>query len=358
MKVACTRVHAGDSPLAITIKDIAKQAGVNHATVSRALRGSSLISAETTGRIKEIAAELGYQPSAAARSLKTNRSQVLGVIVSHIDDPFFSEILQGIDEAAQHGGYSLFFAASQRSLERELAIVRTMRAHSVDGVILCSTPFSSEHTRLLREYARPIVVINNQAAEDYRYSIYHDDVDGSRQLTRHLIELGHKKIAYLGNTLSGRTTQNRVSGFQQELAAASLICVEGYIHQVPGGSPADGFAACSHFLNLIERPTAIVCYNDMLAIGLLQALQQAGLCVPEDISVTGFDNIVFSAYTHPPLTTFDQPKRFIGAEAARLLMELLQTAEVGAATAPQTRLLKGQLLVRKSTAPPTERNTL
>jgi DNA-binding LacI/PurR family transcriptional regulator len=344
--------------MTITIKDIAKQAGVTHATVSRALHGSPLISTETTRRIKGIAAELGYQPSAAARSLKTNRSQALGVIVSHIDDPFFSEILQGIDEVAQEGGYSLFIAASQRSLEREQFIVQTMCAHRVDGVIICSTPFSGEHTRLLREYARPIVVINNQAAEDYRYSIYHDDEDGSRQLTRHLIELGHRKIAYLGNALSGRTTQDRVSGYQQELATAGLPCPDGYIHQVPGGSPVDGFDSLGHFLELPERPTAIVCYNDMLAMGLLQSLQQAGLRVPQDISVTGFDNIVFSAYTHPPLTTFDQPKRFIGAEAARLLLELLQTAEAGAATAPQTRLLKGQLLVRETTASPTERNTL
>ncbi len=203
----------------------------------------------------------------------------------------------------------MFIATSQRSLEREQAIVQTMRAHSVDGVIICSTPFSAEHSRLLREYSRPIVVINNRAAEDYRYSIYHDDVDGSRQLTRHLIELGHQRIAYLGNALSGRTTQDRVSGYQQELAAAGLTYPDGYIHQVFGGRPVDGVGACTHFLDLPERPTAILCYNDMLAIGLLQALQQADLRVPEDISVTGFDNIVFSAYTHPPLTTFDQPKR-------------------------------------------------
>ena len=165
-------------------------------------------------RIRAIAAELGYYPSAAARSLRTHRSQALGVIVSNIADPFFSEILQGIDDTAQQSGYSLFIAAAQHDPKREKAIVSTMREHRVDGVILCSTPFSAEQSQQLLAHEIPIVVVNNQAAEDYRYSIYHDDVDGSRQVTRHLLELGHRRIAYLGNAQSGRTTLDRLSGFQ------------------------------------------------------------------------------------------------------------------------------------------------
>jgi DNA-binding LacI/PurR family transcriptional regulator len=339
--------------MVVTIKDIARQAGVTHTTVSRALHGSSLISLETTQHIRKIAAELGYQPSAAARSLKTNRSQVLGVIVSQIADPFFSEILQGIDEVAQQGGYSLFIAASQHSLAREVAIVKTLREHRVDGVIICSTSFSPDQARILQEQTRPIVVINNQAAGIYHYSIYHDDVEGSRQITRHLISLGHRRIAYLGNALAGRTTVDRLAGFAQEMEAACLPILPEYVHQVPGSGPADSQAAIGHFMALAKPPTAIMCYNDMLAIGLLHYLQQAGLRVPQDCSVTGFDNIVFSAYTHPPLTTFDQPKRFIGAEAASLMLALLQAAPADPApNEPKIRLLQGQLLVRESTAPP------
>ena len=184
--------------MAITIKDIAKQAGVSHSTVSRALHGSPLLSGETVERIRQLAVEMGYFPSAAARSLKTNRSRALGVIVSAIDDPFFSEILQGIEEIAQGHDYSMLMAASRRDLERERAIVQDMRERQVDGLIICSASFSAEQRRKLLEYGIPIVVVNNQAAEEYRYSIYHDDVDGSRQVTRHLIELGHTRIAYLG----------------------------------------------------------------------------------------------------------------------------------------------------------------
>ena len=336
-----------------TIKDIARRAGVAHTTVSRALRGSPLIADETSKRIRAIAADLGYHPSAAARSLRTHRSQVLGVIVSNIADPFFSEILQGIDDTAQQNGYSLFIAVAQHDPEREKAIVKTMREHRVDGVILCSTPFSPEQSHQLLAHEIPIVMVNNQAAEDYRYSIYHDDVDGSRQITRHLLELGHRRIAYLGNAQSGRTTQDRLSGFRQEMADAGAKILPGFIHQAQGGGAEDGLASLQHFLDLPVPPTALVCYNDLLAVGILKGLSLSGLRVPGEFSVTGFDNIAFSEFTTPPLTTFDQPKRFIGSEAARLMLELLtMPADESQNNGANMRLLRGKLLVRESTAPP------
>jgi DNA-binding LacI/PurR family transcriptional regulator len=338
--------------MVITIKDVAKQAGVSHSTVSRALHDSPLISDETAERIRQIAGEMGYFPSAAARSLKTNRSRALGVIVSNIDDPFFSEILQGIEEGAQERSYSLLMAASQRNPEREQAIVRDMRERHVDGLIICSASFSAVQQRRLLEFGIPIVVVNNHAAEEYRYSIYHDDVDGSQQVTRHLIELGHKKIAYLGNSLSGRITLDRLTGFRQEMETSGLGIPDEYIFEVPGGNPEDGLAALGHFLELPERPTALFCFNDMLAIGVLQGLQSNGIHVPEDFSVVGFDNIVFSAYTNPPLTTLDQPKRYIGVEAARLILGLLDPLEGEQAPEQEIQKLKGKLLVRQSTAPP------
>jgi DNA-binding LacI/PurR family transcriptional regulator len=336
----------------VTIKDIAKEAGVSHSTVSRALRSSSLISEDTAKRIRETALKLGYLPSAAARSLKTNRSQALGVIVSNIDDPYFSEILQGIEEIAQGNDYSLFMAASQRDLDRERAIIQSMRQHRVDGVIICSTTFSDEQSRHFSKYEVPIVVVNNQAAEDYRYSIYHDDVDGCRQLTRHLIELGHHKIAYLGNCHSGRTTLDRLAGFRQEMESAGLSVPDHYIHEIPSSGPEMGNLVVDHFLGLPDRPTALVCFNDMMAIGVLKSLQCRSVRVPEEISITGFDNIVFSNYTNPPLTTFDQPKRFIGQKAAELILSLLHSSSKTNVPEQKIQILKGNLLVRKSTAPP------
>jgi DNA-binding LacI/PurR family transcriptional regulator len=340
--------------LPVTIKDIAKRVGVSHTTVSRALHGNSLISDGTSERIRQVAQEMGYQPSAAARSLKTNRSQVLGVIVSSLDDPFFSEILQGIEDSALESNFSLFIAASQHDPNRERKIVQTMMEHRVDGVIICSTSFGAEQGRQLLNYGFPTVVVNNQSAENFRYSIYHDDVDGSRQVTRHLIGLGHKQIAYLGNSVSGRTTLDRLSGFRQEMEAAGLHVPSTYLYEVPGGGAEHGIAGGKYFLDLPIRPTAIVCYNDLLATGVLKCLRENYLNVPADISVTGFDNISFSAYTNPPLTTFDQPKRFIGMEAARLLLGLLHSLPD---MDEKVKILRGSLLVRASTAPAQNRKS-
>ncbi len=336
----------------VTIKDIAQKAGVSHSTVSRALRDNSLISAETRKLVQETALELSYLPSTAARSLKTNRSQVLGVIVSNIDDPYFSEILQGMEEVAQASSYSLFISASQHDPEREQTIVKVMRQHRVDGVIICSTPFSDEQNQQFSKYGIPIVVVNNQSAEEYRYSIYHDDLDGSRQITQHLINLGHTKIAYLGNSRSGRTTQDRLAGFCQQMQLAGLSISPDYMYEIPGSEPEYTSRALNHFFGLRDRPTALICFNDMMAIVLLKALQQRGIQVPEEFSITGFDNIVFSDYTNPPLTSFDQPKRFIGQKAAELLLGLLETTPGNNPPNRKSQMLKGNLLVRKSTAPP------
>jgi DNA-binding LacI/PurR family transcriptional regulator len=337
----------------ITIKDIARRTNVSHSTVSRALHDSPLISNETSRRIRRAALELGYLPSAAARTLKTNRSQALGVIIRTVDDPFFSEILQGIEQVAQANGYSLFMAASQRDHEQEQSIVQAMVERRVDGVIICSTPVNTQLSHQIASLGVPIVVINNQSAEEYRYSIYHDDTDGCQQLTHHLIEFGHRKIAYLGNSVSGRSTLDRLQGFQHEMDRAKIGIPVEYIHQVPGGNPADGLNGLDHFLSLTDRPTAIVCYNDMIAIGVVKGLQQAGIRVPEEMSVTGFDNILFSAFTNPSLTTFDQPKHYIGAEAARLVLNLLKSENSASSSGePEIRKLRGKLLVRNSTSIP------
>ena len=342
--------------MATTIKDIARKTGVSHSTVSRALSGNSAISFQTSEKIRAAAQEMGYQPSAAARSLKTNRSNAIGVILSNVADPFFSEIVFGIEECALEAGYSLFIAASQHEPGREKKIVQAMMEHRTDGVILCSSSFSSEQGFQLLKYGFPIVVVNHQAAENFHYSIYHDDIDGSRQITRHLIELGHKQIAYLGNTLSGRTTLDRLHGFELEMKSAGLPIYGNLIHNENGGDAINGYQSVETFLKVQPRPTAIICFNDMMAIGVLKALDSAGVKVPEEISVTGFDNISMSAFTSPALTTLDQPKRSIGKEACQLLLSLIRTQENNPSIEPKEKILKGKLLVRQSTAKPNSRS--
>jgi DNA-binding LacI/PurR family transcriptional regulator len=294
---------------------------------------------------------MGYLPSAAGRGLKTRRSQALGVILSSIDDPFFSEVLQGIEDVSSRAGYSLFVAASHRDFECERAIVRAMGEGRVDGFIICSTSFKPEHAHQLGGYGLPFTIINNQAAEEYRYSIYHDDQWGSFLITRHLIELGHQKIAYLGNASAGRTSQDRLVGFQEAMRQTGISVPEEYVYQGPNGRADGGFDGAIYFLHLPHPPTAIICFNDMMAIGALRAIHQEGLRVPVDFSVTGFDNIAISAYVTPPLTTFHQPKYHLGEEAAGLMLRLLTKGDQEPGE-PQIQMLRGELLVRDSTGPP------
>ncbi len=339
--------------MSITIKDIARTAGVSHATVSRALNDHPALSAKTTDKIKRLASKMGYVPNASARGLKTRRSRVLGVIVSHIDDPFWSEVLQGIDGVLHPAGYSLFVAATHRDEQREKEIVQTMVQRGVEGVILCAPQFSPVQSRILQSYGLATAIVNNEGAAEARYLVYNDDAHGIRLITQHLIDLGHTRIAFLGNKVGGRTTVEREAGFRDTLRRAGLRVAERFIHLAPEGTPAGGHAGARHLLARASRPTAIACYNDNMAIGVYAALYEAGLSVPGEVSVTGFDDIAIAPYLLPPLTTLHQFKHTLGSEAAALMLRILESRnEAGELPEPERRCLQGELVVRASTAPP------
>lgn len=339
--------------MSVTIKDIAKVAGVSHTTVSRALRGHPAISEETVGRVQQIANDLGYVPNKAARGLKTNRSGILGVIVRRIVDPFFGEVLDGIEEVLSEKGFSLFLAASQRDPEREEAIVRLMSERRVDGVIICSTQVGEKHRQQLERFGVPTVLINNQAADDITHSVYHDDAEGSSRLARYLIELGHTRIGYLGNARAGRTTEERKQGYLNELKRHGLPAPPQYMVDGPNGLVEGGRIGTLKFLEQSSPPTGLICYNDVMAIGAMRTLSEAGWRVPDDISVTGFDNIDLAAYVTPPLTTFDQPKYALGYQAALMMLRLLDKQEdERSGLSSDVITLHGELVLRQSTAPP------
>lgn len=335
----------------VTIKDIAKAADVSHATVSRALNDHPALSEATIAKVKRLAAKMGYVPNASARGLKTRRSQALGVIVSHIDDPFWSEVLQGIDEVLRSAGYSLFVAATQRDEQREKQIVQTMVQRGVEGVILCAPQFSPAQNRSLQSYGLATVVVNNEGAAAGRYLVFNDDRHGIELLTRHLLEQGHRRIAYLGNAVGGRTNAEREAGFREMLRAAKVKVEPGYVVKAPDSTPAGGRQGTVELLALAERPTAIVCYNDNMAIGVYAALHEAGLSVPRDVSVTGFDDIAIAQYLLPPLTTLRQLKHDLGAQAAALMLRILDArGAAGRLPRPERHCLQGELVLRASTA--------
>jgi len=339
--------------MSVTIKDIAKVAGVSHPTVSRALNDYPGLSPKTIGRIKKIAEEMGYVPNAAARGLKTSRTRALGVIVRQIDDPFWNEVLDGVDSVLHPAGYSLFIAATHREKQREKEVVQAMRQRGVDGVILLAPQFSQEQSHLLHNFGLPMAIVNNEGASECQYLIYNDDDYGIRLITRHLLELGHRKIAFLGNRLGGLTNSNRLAGFLGEMEKAGLKVNKELIYHVSSGDPAGGREGANHLFTLKKLPTAIVCYNDFMAVGVYNVMYERGLRIPQDVSVAGFDNIIISEYLSPPLTTLNQFKFELGVGAANMMLDMLEKKQgTVSPNLPMKISLQGTLCVRESTAPP------
>ena len=332
--------------MAVTIKDVARVAGVSHTTVSRALRDNPAISPATSQNIKRLANEMGYVPNSAARGLKTKRSNVLGVVVRRLDDPFFGQVVNGIEDVLQSQNYSMLLAASHRDFSKEHEIMRLMSERRVDGVIICSTLISPEHREQLDRFGVPTVLINNQATNESDCSVSHDDTDGAKQLAEHLIEQGHREIAYIGNGNAGRTNNDRLLGYQQALTAAGIVVRPDLIAAGENGRAEAGKEAAKQLLKLDTLPTAIMCFNDMMALGAMFALQRAGVQIPEQCSITGFDNIALSAHVNPPLTTFDQPKYELGRTAAEMMLRILGSDNGAKQEQAQ---LRGKLAVREST---------
>jgi DNA-binding LacI/PurR family transcriptional regulator len=334
----------------ITIKELARQAGVSHSTVSRALNNHPAIARETVERIQELARELNYVPSHFARSLKTNRSHMLGVIVHRISDPFYSEVLGGIQNIAHQFQYGMFVSASENDMERQEGLIRGMFGQQADALIIGDSFFTSAHLNELGIRV-PTVFIHNRA-EVLPHSIYHDDVNGTRALTRHLLDLGHSRIAFGGNERGGLLYQGRREGVVAELKAAGLELQREYDLLAPNGQMSSGALLAKQLLDMPERPTAIICFNDMQAIGVMQTLQQANVHIPEEFSVAGFDDIPLAEFLYPALTTYHQPIWELGQMAAKVALNLLGENVNGSLVSEPLITMRGQLIVRRSTAPP------
>lgn len=334
----------------ITIKELARQAGVSHSTVSRALNNHPALARETVERIQQLARELNYVPSHSARSLKTNRSHMLGVIVHRIADPFYSEVLGGIQNVAHQFQYGMFVSASENDMERQAALIRGMFGRQADALIIGDSFFTSAHLNDLGIRV-PTVFIHNRA-DVLPHSIYHDDVNGTRALTLHLLKLGHRRIAFGGNQRGGLLQQQRRAGVVAALKDAELKLRREYDLLAPNGQMSSGALLAKQLLKLSQRPTAIICFNDMQAIGVMQILQQANVRVPEDISVTGFDDIPLAEFVYPALTTYCQPSWELGEMAAKVALNLLGENVNEPLTSEPSITMSGRLIVRRSTAPP------
>jgi DNA-binding LacI/PurR family transcriptional regulator len=335
----------------VSIKDIAKAAGVSHSTVSRALSDSPLVSDETKARIQRLADEMGYSPDSLARSLVTRQTYTVGVVVTTIADPFIAQVVQGIEATAQDHGYTVILCNSGAVPEREIAAVETLRSKRVDGVIVTSSRIGALYLEHLERIGVPIVLINNhnEGSGRYTFTVTVDNKHGGRLATQHLIDLGHRRIAYVTAPADHSSDADRMTGYRQALSQAELELNPAWI--LPGNGRADGGERALEALRGLEAlPSAVFCYNDMTAVGLVTAARRVGLSVPRDLAVVGFDDIPFATYCHPPLTTIAQPKIEMGQLAMRMALSLLSIGDESTDEEELSNIVvQGKLIVRAST---------
>lgn len=308
-----------------------------------------MLKPETIQRIRRIALEKGYTASAVARSLVTQRTQTIGVVVTTIADPFVAEVVGGIEETANDHGYSVLLANSNAQPQREMKVVQSFAEHRVDGIVVTSSRVGALYTPMLSSLRIPIVLINNQHPGEFVHSVMINNLAASRQAVEHLISLGHRRIAYIGDRFGYQSDTERFAGYREALDCAGLSFLPELVAH-GDGRPEGGMAAMESLLAWDEPPTAVFCYNDMSALGALKAIHMMGLRVPEDISVVGFDDLFVAEYATPPLTTVRQPRRQMGRMAMDTLLKLMEGAKV-----EEVVRVPGELIIRESTAPPRSR---
>jgi DNA-binding LacI/PurR family transcriptional regulator len=328
----------------ISIKDIARVAGVSHSTVSRALADSPLVNERTKARIRRLAQDMAYTPSAIARSLVRQRTETVGVVVSTVADPFVSEVVRGIEETAFNAGFSVLLCESANDRDREIAGVKMLREKRVDGIVVSASTVGDFYMPLLGELHIPIVLVNREQGNRYEYSVVTDDIDGGEQAVRYLLGLGHRRIGLITGPTESQSSSNRLLAYRQTLEQAGLTFDAQRV--APGDGRADGGReGAALLLSLPQPPTAIFCYNDMTAIGAIAAAKKRGFDVPGEVSVVGFDDIAFAEFVDPPLTTVRQCKYEMGRLAMDMVLALLN------GKMPVAKVfLHGELIVRESCA--------
>lgn len=327
--------------MSATIKDVARVAQVSVATVSRALNGHHNVTAEVRRRVEEAAGQLRYVPHAAARSLSSRRTQTLGVVLPDLHGEFFSELVRGIDLAARAHGMHLLVSSYHGHPEEQGAALRTLRGR-VDGLLVMS-PFAGVPDPLVDRPASalPIVLINSPASPGGDVLTV-DNYGGARSMMRHLVDSGHRRIAFIAGPEGNFDAHERLRGYRDGLAEL-LPDSEPWV--LPGAfDEASGHRAGQELLKSTPRPDAVFAANDMMALGCLFAFSHGGVAVPDDIALAGFDDIPLAHYMHPALTTMQVNIASLGEAAARVLIARL----AGDAGPADSRVYEPVLIVRES----------
>lgn len=313
--------------------DIAELAGVAPMTVSRVINENGYVSKAMREKVQRAVKELNYHPNGLARSLKSQRTQVIGILLPDITNPFSAQLVSGIQEILQMRGYASFICTSERSTEREQAGLSALFDHRVDGVVVATreTPTGNEWLSKLVERSLPMVLVGREFTHPQVDRVTADHEKGGYEATKYLISTGHRRLGFLGVSLANGKGLRRFQGYltalrNHKLAVDEALIVGPETISGPGYSTQnDGYQGMKRLLSLNKPPTAVFARNDFTAIGAMCALHDAGLSVPDDVSIVGFDNVPLAAYTSPPLTTVDQPTVEQGRQAASLLLERIES---------------------------------
>jgi LacI family transcriptional regulator len=328
--------------MSATIANVAARAGVSTATVSRVLAGAGNVRPDTRARVLEAVAALNYRPSGVARALRRQATATLGLVVTDIANPFYPELVLGVEDEARRRGFSVLLCNAAEDIDRESAYLDLLLERRVDAAIIASGGMARRHASRLADFPVPVVFVNVQPSPNGIPAVACDDHTGGWLAARHLLSCGHRQLLHIAGPADAGETSQRVDGVRAAVAAhpgAELIVVDSDGH-LEGGRRTMMRAA-----QMVTPPFGVVAHNDLTAIGALSVLRDLGLGVPNDVGVVGFDDIMLSAYVAPPLTTVKQEKYGMGvwgidAVARRLNGEVVEGA-----------MLPVELIVRRSTAP-------
>ena len=328
----------------VTLREIARHLSLSESTVSRALNNDPRVREETRRRVLEAARVLKYRPNAVARSLATQKSRVIGLVISDIANPFFAAVVAGVEALARQHAYGLLLANTGGDPEQEIRYIRTLAERRVEGILFMSGRLPFEVAEALRESSLPVVTVERDASAYGFPSVRIDNQKESAAAVQYLINLGHRRIACITGTLSdAESGYARLEGYRAALQAAGIpydpaLVVEGDFRM------ESGFRAMQLLLRVRPRPTAVFAASDAMAIGAIKAARAAGLSVPDDLAVVGFDNTILATVSTPALTTVAQPLFEIGETATRLLLRLA----AGEAVPDSQVFLPCQLVIRES----------
>ncbi|WP_299015416.1 HTH-type transcriptional repressor PurR [uncultured Photobacterium sp.] len=303
-----------------TIKDVARMAGVSTTTVSHVINKTRFVAEATQKKVLEAVEELNYAPSAVARSLKCNTTRTIGMLVTKSTNPFFAEVVHGVEEYCYGEGYTLILCNTEGNLSKQRDYLRMLAEKRVDGLLVMCSDLDEKLLGLLeRQKDLPMVIMDWGPESPHTDKIQDNAELGGYVATKYFIEHGHSKIGCLSGHSDKTTCQERLNGFYKAMNEANLPVNEDWL--LEGDFECESAViAAKKYIAMEERPTAIFCFNDIMAMALISTFEQAGIRVPDDVSIIGYDNIDLAPYFSPPLTTIHQPKRRLGKTAIEILM--------------------------------------